>query len=59
VDDKQSQRKRRILKREHDSEWATTTFIQPKKAADERVLTDFQQLKAHKSQPFPLPKISE
>jgi hypothetical protein len=57
---KQSQQKRRILKRNHDSKWAATTFIQPNKAAKVRALTDFRQLnQAHKRQPFPLPKISE
>jgi hypothetical protein len=57
---KQSQWKRRIPKRNHDSEWAATTFIQPNKAAKERALTNFRQLnQEHKRQPFPLPKYQQ
>jgi Reverse transcriptase (RNA-dependent DNA polymerase) len=49
-----------ILKRDHDSEWAAATFIQPKKTGDVRVLTDFQRLnQSLKRRPFPLPKISD
>jgi transposase InsO family protein len=49
-----------IMERNHDSEWAAATFIQPKKTGDIRVLTDFRQLNlVLKRQPFPLPKISD
>jgi hypothetical protein len=49
-----------ILKRDHDSEWAAATFIQPKKTGDVRVLTDFRRLnQSLKRRPFPLPKISD
>ncbi|MGL5934057.1 MAG: reverse transcriptase family protein, partial [Cetobacterium sp.] len=49
-----------IMERNHNSDWAAPTFIQPKKTGDIRVLTDFRKLNlAVKWKPFPLPKISE
>jgi transposase InsO family protein len=49
-----------VLERNHDSEWAAASFIQPKKTGDVRVLTDFRQLNlVLKRQPFPMPKISD
>ena len=49
-----------VLERNHDSEWAAASFVQPKKTGDVRVLTDFRKLNVVlKRQPFPLPKISD
>ena len=49
-----------VMERNHDSEWAAASFIQPKKMGDVRVLTDFRKLNlVLKRQPFPLPKISD
>jgi len=49
-----------VLERNSDSEWASPTFIQPKKTGDVRVLTDFRKLNdAIKRTPFPMPKISD
>ena len=49
-----------VLERNHDSEWAAATFIQPKKTGDVRVLTDLRRLNAAlKRKPYPLPKISD
>ena len=49
-----------VLKKNHESEWAAATFIQPKKTGDVRVLTDFRKLNAAlKRKPFPIPKISD
>ena len=48
-----------VLERNHDSEWAAATFIQPKKTGDVRVLTDFRKLNlVLKRKPFPLPNIT-
>ena len=49
-----------IMERNHDSEWAAASFIQPKKTGDVRILTDFRKLNAVlKRTPYPLPKISD
>ena len=49
-----------VLMRDHESEWAAPTFIQPKKTGDVRVLTDFRELNKYiVRKPFPLPKISD
>ena len=49
-----------VLEKNHDSEWAAASFVQPKKTGDVRVLTDFRKLNVVlKRQPFPLPKISD
>ena len=43
-----------------NSEWATPTFVQPKKTGDVHILTDFRRLKECLARkPFPLPKISD
>jgi hypothetical protein len=50
----------KVLKADHQSEWAAPTFVQPKKTGDVRILTDFRKLnKVLVRKPFPLPKISE
>jgi len=44
----------------YDSEWAASTFIQPKKTGDVRVLTDFRELnKWLVRKPYPLPKVAD
>ena len=49
-----------VLEKNHDSQWAAASFVQPKKTGDVRVLTDFRKLNVVlKRQPFPLPKISD
>lgn len=49
-----------VFEKNHDSEWAAPTFVQPKKTGDVRILTDFRRLNAViKRKPFPLPKISD
>ena len=49
-----------VWERNHDSEWAAPTFVQPKKTGDIRVLTDFRKLNdAIRRKPFPLPKIAD
>ena len=49
-----------VFDKNHDSEWASPTFIQPKKTGGVRILTDFRKLNAQlKRKPFPLPKISD
>jgi len=49
-----------VVEKNHDSEWACGTFIQPKKTGDVRVLTDLRELnKFVIRKPFPLPKIKD
>ena len=49
-----------VFEKNHDSEWAAPTFVQPKKTGHVRILTDFRRLNAViKRKPFPLPKISD
>ena len=49
-----------VLKKDHESEWAAPTFVQPKKTGDIRILTDFRKLNDKlKRKPFPLPKIAD
>ena len=49
-----------VLEKNHDSQWAAASFVQPKKTGDVRLLTDFRKLNVVlKRQPFPLPKISD
>ncbi len=35
-----------VFSKDHNSEWAAPTFIQPKKTGDVRILTDFRRLNA-------------
>jgi hypothetical protein len=50
----------RVLKMDHESEWAARTFVQPKKTGDVQILTDFRKLnETICRKPFPLPKISD
>lgn len=49
-----------VLKRINRSEWASPTFIIPKKDKTVRFISDFRELnKRIKRQPFPLPKIQD
>ncbi len=49
-----------VFQKDHDSEWAAPTFIQPKKTGDIRILTDFRRLNDQiKRKPHPLPKIGD
>jgi hypothetical protein len=49
-----------VFNRSSDSEWAAPTFIQAKKTADVRILTDVRRLNEQiRRKPFPLPKISD
>ncbi|GAX22752.1 putative transposase [Fistulifera solaris] len=49
-----------VFEKNHESEWAAPTFVQPKKTGDVRILTDFRRLnEALKRKPFPLPRIAE
>ena len=48
-----------VLKLENDSQWASPTFIIPKKQGTVRFLSDFREVnKRIKRKPWPLPKIS-
>jgi hypothetical protein len=48
-----------VLKRQADSEWASPTFIIPKKNKQVRFLSDFREVnKRIVRKPFPIPKIS-
>ncbi len=49
-----------VFQKDHDSEWAAPTFIQPKKTGEIRILTDFRRLNDQiKRKPHPLPKIGD
>lgn len=48
-----------VLKRQTESEWASPTFIIPKKQGTVRFISDFREVnKRIKRKPFPIPKIS-
>jgi hypothetical protein len=48
-----------VLKKQPTSEWASPSFIQPKKNGTVRFLTDFRKVnELLVRMPFPLPKIS-
>jgi hypothetical protein len=48
-----------VLKRQSSSQWASPTFIIPKKAITVRTITDFRELnKQNIRRPYPIPKIS-
>ena len=48
-----------VLKWQDDSEWASPTFIIPKKDNTVRVVSDFREVnKRIVRKPFPIPKIS-
>ena len=49
-----------VLKKVNRSEWASPTFIIPKKDASVRFISDFRELnKLIKRKPFPIPKIQD
>ena len=48
-----------VLKRQSSSQWASQTFIFPKKDMTVRIMTDFRELnKRIVRRPYPIPKIS-
>ena len=48
-----------VLKRQSSSQWASPTFIIPKKDMTVRTITDFRELnKRIVRRPYPIPKIS-
>jgi hypothetical protein len=54
-----STNKRTVLKAEGASEWASPSFIIPKKDMTVRFISDFREVnKRIKRKPFPIPKIS-